>query len=97
MAYGIERLAAGQKRRRLESGLLDVIESMGDRILRFDARTARVWGKLQADLERRASRIRLEDSFIAVIAIRHNLTIATRNVVDFERTGVATINPFEAP
>jgi len=69
---------------------------MGDRILRFDTRTAKIWGKLQADLERRARKIQLEDSFIAAIAIRHNLAVATRNVADFDRAGVATVDPFQA-
>ncbi|MDP3087787.1 MAG: hypothetical protein Q8M99_06350 [Methylotenera sp.] len=34
------------------------------------------------------------DKQIAAIALIHNMTVVTRNVVDFERTGVKLENPF---
>jgi toxin FitB len=36
------------------------------------------------------------DSLIAATAIIHGMTVVTRNVSDFESTGVATINPWNA-
>jgi predicted nucleic acid-binding protein len=36
------------------------------------------------------------DSLIAATAITHGMTVVTRNVSDFESTGVAIINPWEA-
>jgi predicted nucleic acid-binding protein len=36
------------------------------------------------------------DALIAATALVHGLTVATRNVADFERTGVAVLNPWEA-
>jgi predicted nucleic acid-binding protein len=36
----------------------------------------------------------VEDSYIAAIARRHNLTVATGNVKDFQRPGVKVLNPF---
>ena len=35
-----------------------------------------------------------ENSYIAAIARRHNLTVATGNVKDFQRPGVKVFNPF---
>lgn len=35
------------------------------------------------------------DAWIAAVARIHNLTVVTRNVGDFERTGVRIINPWE--
>ena len=35
------------------------------------------------------------DALIAATALVHGLTVATRNVADFERTGVGVINPWE--
>ena len=67
---------------------------MGDRILRFDTRAAQTWGKLQADLERAGKKMPLEDSYIAAIGLRHNLTVATRNTADFQRAGLTAVNPF---
>ncbi|CDQ11493.1 Ribonuclease VapC [Acidithiobacillus ferrivorans] len=36
------------------------------------------------------------DAYIAATALVHGMTVVTRNVVDFEPTGVAIINPWEA-
>jgi len=35
------------------------------------------------------------DSLIAATALVHGMTVVTRNVADFERTGVALLNPWE--
>ena len=35
------------------------------------------------------------DSLIAAMALVHDLTVVTRNVRDFERTGVRSINPWQ--
>ena len=36
------------------------------------------------------------DALIAATALVHGLTVATRNVTDFERTGVGVVNPWGA-
>lgn len=86
--FGVERLPIANKRRALEQWLRKIVKTMGDHILRFDGRTAAIWGKLQADLERQARKMPLEDSYVAVIAIRHNLTVAAQNTRHFNRSGV---------
>jgi predicted nucleic acid-binding protein len=40
------------------------------------------------------SAIPLEDSYIAAVARRNNLTIATGNVKDFQRPGIKAFDPF---
>lgn len=37
------------------------------------------------------------DALIAATALVHGMTVATRNVADFTATGVALINPWQAP
>lgn len=37
------------------------------------------------------------DAFIAAIALVHGMTIVTRNLADFEATGVPLLNPWEKP
>ena len=59
-------------------------------ILPVDAAAFREWGKLM----HRQSDTLLQDAMIAGVAIVHGLTVVTRNVRDFERLGVETINPF---
>lgn len=36
------------------------------------------------------------DALIAATALVHRMTVVTRNTADFERTGVAVLNPWEA-
>ena len=60
-------------------------------VLPMDGPVFRQW----AILMHRRSRDLLEDAMIAATAIVHSLTVVTRNVRDFERFGVAVINPFE--
>lgn len=38
----------------------------------------------------------LNDCYIAATALVHGLTVVTRNVADFERTGVPVVDPHEA-
>lgn len=38
-----------------------------------------------------------EDALIASTALVHDLTVVTRNIKHFERTGVRTINPWQEP
>lgn len=61
-------------------------------VLTMDAATFRLW----ATLMHRQSDTVYEDAMIAATALRHKLTVVTRNVRDFERFDVPLLNPFEA-
>lgn len=37
----------------------------------------------------------IKDSLIAATALVHGLTVVTRNTTDFEKAGVAILDPFE--
>jgi predicted nucleic acid-binding protein len=47
------------------------------------------------ELKRKGAIVPLLDGMIAATALQHDLTIATRNIRDFQKTGVETFNPFE--
>jgi toxin FitB len=94
--YGVELMPRGSRRSRIETWLQSIEEKFGDRILRFDTRTAHIWGTRQAELSRTGRRMPVQDSYIAAIAERHNLIIATRNRADFVRAGLRTFDPFRA-
>ena len=66
-----------------------VVDSYG--ILAMDAAAFREWARLK----RRRSDALIEDAMIAATAKVHRLTVATRNVRDFRKLGVALFNPFE--
>lgn len=59
-------------------------------VLAMDAATFKIW----AILMHRQSNTVYEDAMIAATALRHKLTVVTRNVRDFERFNVTLFNPF---
>ncbi len=74
----------------LDRWLESVAISFQDRILPFDDPAARRWGLLHAELGYTNS-----DLQIAATALEHGLIVVTRNVRDFEPTGVTVLNPFD--
>jgi len=94
IARGIRRLAPGRKRAALESWFTSLLASFQSRVLNYNERTALIWGELQASLEKAGRTMPLQDSCVAAVALRHGLTIATRNTADFAPAGIRTINPF---
>ena len=57
-----------------------------EQILPFDLKAARRWGMLSAALGNESA-----DLMIAATALEQGLTLVTRNVSDFERTGVSVV------
>lgn len=66
-----------------------VLTLYGERVVPFDLRTARRWGALSATIGNDSA-----DLMIAATALEHGLTVVTRNVSDFEPTGVLVLDPF---
>lgn len=96
LARGIALLDAGRKRDRFAASLVRLEHDYGDRILPIDAEAGRIWGELDA-LRRSAGRVvSVTDGLIAATARRYGLHVATRNVRDFDDTGVLVFNPWEA-
>jgi predicted nucleic acid-binding protein len=94
LRHGIERMAAGQRRRRLNEWLAnDLLFRFEGRVLPVDVTVADSWGRLTASREASGRPISVADAFIAATAAVHGLTLVTRNVADFERT-VRTISPW---
>ncbi len=90
--FGILLLPKSRRRERLEQWF-----DHGARRLHcipFDAQTALRWAELIAKLRRAGHAMPVKDSLIAATALTHGLTIATRNRVDFEKSGVSVVDPF---
>ena len=66
-----------------------VLTLYGERVVPIDLPTARRWGALSAALGNDSA-----DLMIAATALEHGFTVVTRNISDFEPTGVAVLDPF---
>lgn len=67
----------------------NVLPEFSSRTLPVDVAVARRCARLHVP-DRRSER----DAFIAATALVHGMSVVTRNVADFEPTGVAIINPW---
>ena len=85
----IRRRGDADQAERLEAWLESIVDEFGERILPLDADAAQVWGRLRVPNPDHAL-----DKQIAAIALVNDLTLATRNLADFEGLGVRLRNPF---
>jgi predicted nucleic acid-binding protein len=67
-----------------------VLPGFAERILPIDTAVARRSAALHVPDPRP-----IRDAFIAATALTHGMTVVTRNTVDFELTGVQTLNPWD--
>lgn len=94
---GIAKLEVGQQRTELEQWLDDVLTPyFAGRILAVDLETALLWGQLSGEAERRGQPLPAIDTLLAATAIRHELTLVTRNERDFRRMPVTLYNPWQS-
>jgi len=92
--YGVERMAAGKRRSRLEVWLRDELPlRFESRILPVDADVAEGWGKTVSRCEAVGRPVGVIDAFLAATAEIHGLTLVTRNVADFPFLR-AVLNPW---
>lgn len=94
LRFGIDRLPPGRRRKRLEQWF----ESGVGRItcLEWTAETGLRWARLLADMRSAGTAMPVKDSLIAATALAHHLTVVTRNVTDFRKVNVTTLDPFGA-
>jgi predicted nucleic acid-binding protein len=84
LRYGVERMAAGSRRSRLEQWLRDELPLRFEgRILPVDVDVAEAWGTTLSRSEAAGRPIGAMDAFLAATAEIRRLTLVTRNVSDF--------------
>jgi predicted nucleic acid-binding protein len=94
IAYRVERLTDGARKALLRATATQVFSAFADHVLAFDAGAAALYGAIVSSRERGGAPIDGFDAQIAAICRRHGATLATRNVKDFEQTGVDVIDPW---
>jgi len=95
LLYGVAIVPAGRRRNELEAAMtrwLDV--GFGERILPFDSAAARHYAEIASHRRREGWPIAEADCQIAAISRLRGAVLVTRNVRDFEATGVDVVDPW---
>jgi len=92
---GLRIIQSGQRRASLEMWLsTDLAPRFTGRLLSIDAAVADYWGQLAGDAQRQGTPLPVIDGLLAATALRHHLTMVTRNVQDFAGCNIHFFNPW---
>jgi toxin FitB len=95
LLYGVSRLPRGRRREQLTEAVRAQIEDdLAGRVEPFDAAAAVHYASLVSSREQAGRPIGVADGQIAAICRKLGATLATRDVDDFEGTGVELLNPW---
>src|SRR5215218_8307264 len=94
LLYGVARLTDGARKSKLAAAVDALVrDDFADRVLPFDAAAAGHYAELVAERERQGRPVSVSDGQIAAICRSHRAALATRNVRDFDATGVVVRDP----
>ena len=95
---GVEVLAPGRRRARLQAWLDDLVRyRFAGRVLPYDTEAALIFGRLIARARDAGRPSGIADAQIAAIASARGLAVATRDVRDFSAFGIDLANPWDGP
>jgi hypothetical protein len=95
IARGVELLPQSRRRTRLAGWLEnDLPARFEGRVIEIDLRIARAWGSVMARSQNLGLATGAMDGLIAATAATFDLTLATRNVKDFDGLGIRLFNPW---
>jgi len=94
--YGIARLPDGRRKQVLLAAAGDIFSTFEDQILRVDTAAAEQYAVVASTRERAGKPIASMDALIAAVCRSRNAALATRNVADFDGTGIEIIDPWLA-
>ncbi|MCA1749439.1 MAG: type II toxin-antitoxin system VapC family toxin [Sphingomonadales bacterium] len=94
--YGARLLEDHRRRSTLMHAIGLQLIRFDDRIVPFDRAAAESYGPLKARMRQAGTPLPEVDAQIAATAMAHEAPLATRNLKDFERTGIALIDPWSA-
>lgn len=92
--YGISRLPDGRRKDLLSQAAAEVFSTFADHVLPFDQSAAGEYAEVVVRRERAGNPISGFDAQIVSICRTHRATLATRNVTDFNNTGIDVTNPW---
>lgn len=92
---GLSNLGDGQRKRAITSWLDETEKEFERLLLGVSYEIARTWGEITDNARTRGETIPAVDGLIVATAMVHDLAVVTRNVKDFEVTGVQIVNPWD--
>ena len=95
--FGVELLPPGRRREGIRAALSAFASEYADRVLPVGRPEAERAAALRARAHRAGRVLDMGDALIAGTAAAHALSIATRNVRDFDGLEVDVVNPWDAP
>jgi toxin FitB len=94
LSYGIERIKPAERSVALSKAFTAILEKFSAQFVAFDAIDALHYGKLMGNSEQMGRKMSFIDGMLAALAMRHEATLATRNIAHFEHLDIALINPW---
>ncbi|HEY1344372.1 MAG TPA: type II toxin-antitoxin system VapC family toxin [Streptosporangiaceae bacterium] len=95
--YGLERLADGRRKDRLQAAADRVFGAFSEYVLPFDTSAAVHYARIAGHRDQAGLPIGGFDGQIAAICRARGAALATRNIKDFAETGVEVIDPWRSP
>ncbi len=95
LLYGVAIVPAGRRKDALEATITQWLDmGFGERILPFDSAAARAYAEIAAARRQAGRPIGESDCQIAAISRQRGAVLVTRNVRDFQGTGVEVVDPW---
>jgi toxin FitB len=94
--YGIARLPDGRRLQTLLGAADDIFRTFSDQVLPVDEAAAEHYAIIASTRDRAGKPISGFDALIAAVCRCHSAALATRNVPDFDGTGIEVIDPWAA-
>ena len=94
LRYGIERLPDGRRKDLLRAAAVEIFEMFAEQVLPFDLAAAGEYALVVSQRDRLGLPVNGFDAQIAAICRVRRVPLATRNLADFEKTGIEVINPW---
>jgi predicted nucleic acid-binding protein len=95
IAFGIQKIVPDQRAARLEQRLSEWRRRFADRIFGLTEEAALTYGDIMGAAKRQGRPMSTADGMIAAIAHVNGGRLATRNLPDFQTTGLELISPWE--
>ena len=92
--YGIARLPDGRRKQALLAAAADIFRAFEDQVLPFDAAAAEHYAAIASNRERSGKPISGFGALIAAVCRSRGAALATRNLPDFDGTGIEIIDPW---